>query len=257
MRGNRTEAESAMTRYLQTYPNGAYSSDAHYYMAVISDEKNNKDQALSHFRRVIDAGNIKFLDNALIYTSQTEYQNGNYREALADYSRLANSARNATNKQLGQMGVVRTQSQLGNHHEASRAATELLANSNLSPETITEARYLRGKAYQQVNETESAVEDFQFVANDTRSIYGAEAQFILADTFYKWKSYDRAEAQVKEFMQKGTPHQYWMARAMIVLSDTYKAKGDEFQSKQYLESLKNNYKGGEADIQQMINERLN
>ena len=58
-------------------------------------------------------------------------------------------------------------------------------------------------------------------------------------------------------MQKGTPHQYWMARAMIVLSDTYKAKGDEFQSKQYLESLKNNYKGGEADIQQMINERLN
>ena len=39
-------------------------------------------------------------------------------------------------------------------------------------------------------------------------------------------------------MQKGTPHQYWMARAMIVLSDTYKAKGDEFQSNQYLESLK-------------------
>ena len=257
MRGNRTEAESAMTRYVQTYPNGAYSSDAHYYLAVISDEKNNKDQALSHFRRVIDAGNIKFLENALIYTSQTEYQNGNYREALADYSRLANSARNATNIQLGQIGVVRTQSQLGNHHEASRAATELLANNSLSPETITEVRYLRGKAYQQINETESAVEDFQLIANDTRSIYGAEAQFILADTFYKWNSFDRAEAQVKEFMQKGTPHQYWMARSMIVLSDTYKAKGDEFQAKQYLESLKNNYKGGEADIQQMINDRLN
>ena len=61
MRGNRTEAESAMTRYLQTYPNGAYSSDAHYYMAVIADEKNNKDQALSHFRRVIDAGNVSTL----------------------------------------------------------------------------------------------------------------------------------------------------------------------------------------------------
>jgi tetratricopeptide (TPR) repeat protein len=256
MRGNRTEAETAMTRYVQTYPNGAYSSDAHYYLGVISDEKNNKDQALSHFRRVIDAGNIKFLDNALIYTSQTEYQNGNYREALADYSRLANSARSATNKQLGQVGVVRTQSQLGNYHEASRAATELLANSNLSPETITEARYLRGKAYQQINESENAIEDFQFISNDTRSIYGAEAQFILADTFYKWKSYDRAEAQVKEFMQKGTPHQYWMARSMILLSDTYMAKGDEFQAKQYLESLKNNYKGDETDIQQMINERL-
>ncbi len=58
-------------------------------------------------------------------------------------------------------------------------------------------------------------------------------------------------------MQKGTPHQYWMARALIVLSDTYLAKGDEFQAKQYLESLRNNYQGGEEDIRQMIHERLN
>ena len=99
--------------------------------------------------------------------------------------------------------------------------------------------------------------DFQFVANDTRNVYGAEAQFILADTYYQRESYDRAEAQVKEFMQKGTPHQYWMARALIVLSDTYHAKGDEFQARQYLESLRNNYQGEEEDIQQMINARLN
>lgn len=256
MRGNRTDAESAMTKYIQSYPNGAYSSDAHYYLAVIADERKNQDLALSHFRKVIDAGNVKFLDNALIYTAQTEYKNENFRQALADYSRLANSARNATNRQLGQIGVVRTQSQLGGYHEAARAATDLLSNSNLSPETVIEARYLRGKAYQQVNETDNAMADFQFVANDTRSIYGAEAQFILADTYYRWKSYDRAEAQVKEFMQKGTPHQYWMARALIVLSDTYLAKGDEFQAKQYIESLKSNYKGNEADIQQMINERI-
>lgn len=257
MRGNRSEAESAMTRYLQTYPNGAYNSDANYYLGVIADERGNKQQALTHFRRVIDASSPKFLDNALIYASQTEYANGNFRQALADYSRLASAARNAANKQVGQLGVARSQSKLGGYHEAARAATELLSNSNLSPEIVTEARFLRGKAYQQVNEVESAMADFQFVANDTRSVYGAEAQFILADTYYRWKSYDRAEAQVKSFMQKGTPHQYWMARALIVLSDTYKAKGDDFQAKQYLESLKNNYKGNEADIREMINERLN
>ena len=257
MRGNRADAESSMTRYLQSFPNGAYNSDAHYYLGVIADEKGDKQQALSRFRRVIDASNMKFLDNALIYTSQAEFANGNYQQALADYTRLANAARNATNKQMGQLGVVRTQSKLGSYHEAARAATELLTNSGLSPETVIEARYLRGKAYQQVNETENAMADFQFVANDTRSSYGAEAQFILADTYYRWKSYDRAEAQVKEFMKKGTPHQYWMARTLIILSDTYLANGDEFQARQYLESLRSNYKGDEADIQQMINERLN
>ena len=57
-------------------------------------------------------------------------------------------------------------------------------------------------------------------------------------------------------MQKGTTHQYWMARALIVLSDTYLAKGDEFQAQQYIESLRSNYKGDEADIQEMIKERI-
>ena len=257
MRGSRSDAKAAMTRYLQSYPNGAYSSDANYYLGLIADEQGDYQQAMVHFRRVVEAGNVKFLDNALIYTSETEYKNGNYRQALADYSRLASSARNATNQQIGQMGMVRAHVQLGGHHEAIRAANNLLTNTNLAPETVIQARFLRGKAYQAVNEVDNAMADFRFVANDTRSIHGAEAQFILADTYYRWKSYDRAEAQVKEFMQKGTPHQYWMARALIVLSDTYMANGDEFQAKQYLESLRNNYQGGEEDIRQMINERLN
>lgn len=256
MRGTKTEAETALTRYLQTYPNGAYSSDANYHLGVIADEKGNKPQAMAHFRKVADAGNVKFLDNALIYVSREEYDSGNYRQALADYSRLASIARNQANKQVGQMGIVRAQSKLGGYHEAARAAGELLANSNLSPEITTEAHYLRGKAYLEVREPDKAMADFQAIASDTRSKYGAEAQFILADTYYKWKSYDKAEAQVNDFMKKGTAHQYWMARAIIVLSDTYVAKGNDFQAKQYLESLKSNYKGTESDIRDMINERL-
>lgn len=257
MKGSKADAELALNRYIQSYPNGAYSSDANYYLGVIADEKGNTQQAQAHFRKVIDASSPKFLENALTYTAKAEYEIGNYRQALADYSRLATSARSTTNKQTGLLGVVRVQSKLESYHEAARAATELLGTSNLSPETVTEVTYLRGKAYQQAREVESAMADFQSIAKDTRSVYGAEAQFIIADTYFKWQSYDKVEAQVKEFMKLGTPHQYWMARSLIVLSDTYAAKGDNFQAKQYLESLQTNYKGNEEDIKQMINERLN
>ena len=256
MRGSKNEAESAMQRYLQSYPNGVYNADANYHLGVIADEKGNKPQAAAYFRKVVDAGSAKYLDDALSYVAATEYNNGNFNQSLADYSRLANSARSSGNQQIGQMGVVRSQYRLNKFHETARAATSLLANSNLSPEIIAETRYLRGKSYQQVNETDKAMTDFQSLAQDTRNVYGAEAQFLIADAYYRWKSYDKAESQVKDFMKKGTPHQYWMARALIVLSDTYAAKGDNFQARQYIESLKNNYKGSEADIQQMINERL-
>ena len=184
---------------------------------MIADEKGNKDEALGYFRKVIDAGNTKFMENALLYAAQAEYEKGNYRQALADYAKLANASRNAANRQEGLMGMLRTQMKLENYNEAVRTATDLLASAALSPEMATEARYLRGKAYLQLKDPDKAMADFQAIANDTRSVYGAEAQFILADTYYRWKSYDRAEAQVKDFMQKGTPHQYWMARAIICL----------------------------------------
>jgi tetratricopeptide (TPR) repeat protein len=256
--GNRGQAESALRQYLQNFPNGVFNSDANYHLGVIANERGNQTQALAHFRRVIDASSPRFMDDALVFTSQAEFNRGNFREALADYSRLANVARSTANRQIGQLGVVRSQSRLGNFHEAIRGANEVLDNAaNLSPETVTEMRYLRGKARMQTGETNAAIEDLQAIATDTRSVFGAEAQFILADTYFRWNEFDRAIAQVNDFMQRGTPHQYWMARAVIVFADAHRAKGDDFTARQFLENLRSNYQGGEADIQQMINERLN
>ncbi|HUI33392.1 MAG TPA: tetratricopeptide repeat protein [Dysgonamonadaceae bacterium] len=256
MRGSKSDAQNSLSKYLQSYPNGAYSSDANYYLGVIANENNNTDKAMSHFRSVVDANNGKFLESALAYVAQTEYNRNNYQQALQDYARLSNVAQSLAHKQTAQLGMARANSKLNNYHEAARAIDQLLENKNLSPETLTEAHYLRGKAYQQVREVDKAMADYQAIANDTRSVYGAEAQFRLAEAYYNWESYDKAEAQVKEFMQKTTPHQYWLARALIVLSDTYKAKGDNFQARQYLESLQANYKGDEPEIKEMIQERL-
>ena len=257
MRGNRAEAERGFQTYLQSFPNGAFNSDAHYHLGVISYERGNRAQAMTHFRRVIDASSPRFMDNALIRTSQFEFANGNFREALADFSRLANVARSTAHRQTGQLGVARSQARLGNFHETIRAANDLLDNANLSPETVTEARFLRGSARIQTGETNAAMEDFRAISEDTRSVFGAEAQFLLAENYLRGGQYARAEAQVRDFMTRGTPHQYWMARAIIVLSDALRARGDDFQARQFLENLRANYQGGEAHIQQMINERLN
>lgn len=257
MRGTKRDAESSLNKYLQSFPNGAYASDAHYYLGTIADENNDIPKAMGHLKQVIDANNGKFLENALSYVAENEYNGGNYQEALAHYARLNNAAQSLAHKQTAQLGMARANARLNNYHEVTRAVDLFLENKNLPPETTTEAYYLRGKAYQQVREVDKAMNDFTAIAKDTRSVYGAEAQFLLAEAYYNWKSYDKAEAQVKEFMQKTTPHQYWLARALIVLSDTYYAKGDKFQARQYIESLKANYHGNESDIEQMIGERLN
>lgn len=257
MKGNKNDARGALNKYLQSYPEGVYSSNAHYYLGTIAQENNETAKAVSHFKQVIGANNDRFIGNALLYVANAEYNDGDYQEALAHYAHLNNVAQSITHKQDAQLGMARSNTQLDNYHETIQAANQLLENKNLSPQNETEIRYLRGKAYQQVREVDKAMNDFIKIADDTRNVYGAEAQYILAQAYYSWESYDKAEAQVKEFMQKTTPHQYWLARALIVLSDTYYAKDDKFQARQYIKSLKANYKGNESDIQQMIEERLN
>ena len=259
MRNNRAEAETALRNYLHNFPNGAFNSDANYHLGVIALDRGDQTQALLHFRRVIDASSPRFMDNALVRTSQIEFNRGNFHEALADYSRLASVARSSANRQVGQLGVVRSQSRLGNFHDVIRGANELLDNdaATLSPENAIEMRYLRGRARVQTGDTSNAMTDFRAIAGETRTVFGAEAQFILAETYYRQGNYARAEAQVRDFMTRGTPHQYWMARAIIVLADALRAQGDTFQSRQFLENLRANYQGNEAHIQEMINERLN
>ena len=57
------------------------------------------------------------------------------------------------------------------------------------------------------------------------------------------------------FAAMNTQHQYWLARCFIVLADIYLDRGDWFQAKQYLLSLKTNYRN-QDDVQPMIDSRL-
>ena len=85
---------------------------------------------------------------------------------------------------------------------------------------------------------------------------GAETKYLTAECYYHLEELDNAENEIISFTQQKTQQQYWLAKALILLSDIYLPRGDEFQAQQYLLSLQNNYKRTNDDILSIVEEKL-
>ncbi len=72
---------------------------------------------------------------------------------------------------------------------------------------------------------------------------------------YNADEYTAAEKEILNFIDKSTPHAYWLARSFILLSEEYVAMDKKLDARQYLLSLQQNYHADD-DIKQMINERF-
>ena len=56
-RGRTEEAKSSLNKYLQTFPEGAFSLNAHYYLCQIGNEQKNYDMVLLHSGKLLEYPN--------------------------------------------------------------------------------------------------------------------------------------------------------------------------------------------------------
>ena len=255
-RGDINQAQSSMKNYLQSFPSGAFSTNAHYYLANTYYQQKNFGEAKKEYSKVLEAGNTKFTEEAVARTAELQYKDEEYADALQSYERLQNIAESKTNREVGSLGVIRSASQLNNYNSIVSAANLLLKDSSINPEIAEEARFYRAKAYLELKETSLAVKDLEVLAKDTRTVFGAEAKYLLAQYYFNNGHSSDAKAIVQNYIKQGTPHQYWLAKSFILLSDIYIAENDKLQARQYLESLQSNYKNTNDDIHTLIRERL-
>ena len=120
---------------------------------------------------------------------------------------------------------------------------------------MVEVKYWKAKALVSNKNTSQARPLLEELSKDTRSKYGAEADYLLSQLLFDSGDLEGAEKVIMEFINEGTPHMYWLARSFILLSDIYKSQGKEVEARQYLISLQSNYTEKD-DIAEMIAKRL-
>lgn len=255
MRGEIVPAKASFMRYLLNYPNGAFSMNAHYYLSLVGKEQKDEEAILQHTGKLLEYPNNPYSEEALLMHGEILFNHKDYSKALADYKQLQARATTTERRQLGSTGILRCAALLKDDIEVIQAATALLTEAKLTPDLHTEALYYRAKSYLNQKATKKAMDDFKILAKDTRTLYGAEAKYLVAQQLYSAGDYVAAEKEVLNFIDQSTPHAYWMARSFILLSDVYVAMNKKLDARQYLLSLQQNYHAND-DIEGMIEERL-
>ncbi|MGL4993488.1 MAG: tetratricopeptide repeat protein [Bacteroidales bacterium] len=255
IKGNRDAADKSFVDYIQSFPQGAFTLSANYYLGTMAYEKGDMDRAMGYLNLVTSMPKSIYTEDAVTVLATINYVKKEYREAQRLYRELSALASKRSVKLQANIGEIRSAYALSEYAEVNLIASRLLEDKSLDPDQLGEILYLHAKSLMAEKQSGKAADVWMILSKDTRSAYGAEAKFQLADYYYRAKQYDKAEKTLGEFVEQGTPHQYWMARSFILWSDIYMQQDDPFQAKQYLMNLRGNYKAND-DIDGMIEERL-
>lgn len=251
--------EEAVSAYRSVIENHPHTAEAQTALANLKDIYTRQGRVQEYAALAQQAGHAlspREIDQMTADAALRAYSEGNHAQAIEFYKQLEAQTQNTEVRRTAQLGLLRSAHALQDHNLTIKTATRLLDSPRASAELAGEARLLRAQAYMATGDAKQAVADYQTLSRDQHTVYGAQAVVMLAQYAYDTQQYQSAEQVLTPFIDSGTSHSYWLARAFVLLSDVYAKTGRTLEARQYLLSLRSNYTESE-EINSMIQQRLN
>lgn len=256
--GNWQKALVSLQSYAQRYPKGKYLSTNRFYMAECYRELDRKEQACDLYRQVFEAGEGSFVEQAAAQYAALSYGMERYQDAFTGYETLHKVARFESNKLLALQGMMRAAYHGKEYKEAVKYADLVTSWKDIKAADAREARFTKAKALLAASEREQAMALMAELAADPTSAEGAEAAYIqILDSFDRGRFQD-VENQVYALSESGTTQTYWMAKAFLILGDSFVENGDFRQARATFESIRDGYRAvsGDDDVPEAVRMRL-
>lgn len=249
-----TAALPALERYVDKFPQGAFITGASFYLGDCQMREGQKEKALKNLETVIAAPRSEFTESALVKAATLSYGLAKYDTALAHFSTLEATAENRINLTEAFYGKMKSNYMMKNYEGALTDAGKLLAVEKLTDQMKLEAMMIRANSYYFSDELPLAKSEFKKIAALSQGEAGAEATFNAAEIEFKLSDTKSAEKTAFELINRYTAYDYWIARGFILLSDIYVKNGNDFQAKQTLQSIIDNYEGD--DLRKIASEKF-
>lgn len=238
---NWKRALESFNKYIEKFPEGNFILNAWYYKGECELKNLNNEQALLAFNYVINKPRNNFSETALIEAARINMDKKDFTTALSNYLILDSIAEIDENIIEARFGQVICNFSLGQFTETAEAAQRLQKTSGIPIEVDRKARYYLAKSYLAIGETDKALEQLGKIATDVKNEEGAEAKYLICESYLNQEKQEKAEKEIFNFIDLNSPHQYWMAKAFILLSKIYHNKKDDFQALNTLQSIISNY----------------
>lgn len=235
-------AKTALAEYVQEYPSGRSRDKAGFYMAECLRLTGDYERARDAYEEVIDRGTGVFVETAMLRYADLSFRLEHWDEAYLAYTSLYGKFPAGETGRDALVGRMRSAYRAKLYPEAEECAGAVAASDSVSAGLLREAEYVRAKSLLSLSRRDDAYELFSRLAKNPSDAYGAESEYLLVQDKFDRADYRGVEELVYAFSDSGTKQNYWLARAFLVLGDSFAEQGDLRQAKATFESVRDGYR---------------
>jgi tetratricopeptide (TPR) repeat protein len=255
--GDCDKAQPLLSAYIQKYGEGFFLLHAHFYRAECFFSKGYEFEALPDYEYVLQYTKNSFTETSLVNASQIAINSYQYDKALGFLQRLENEAELKPNLLVARKGMMVCYEKLKNNSKIIEIGDKYIVTEKITPADKRWANMLMAKAYEAMQDSVNALVKYKTVAVEHATKEGAEARYYVALYAFNQQKYDEAEKEIIDFLEKNSPHQYWLGKSYILWAKIFIQRNELFQARYTLQNVMQHYKNKEDGIIAEANDMLN
>jgi len=240
--GRWANAKTTLTSYLEKFPNGSFTTRAHYYKAESHYQLKENEAALNDYDFVLALPWNEFSEPSAKRAADIAYRSGNFTKAGNYYGLLRNTAMSKENLQLAYSGMMRSYYNSDQFELAATYADTLLAMPELDENVMKEVQFFKAKSLQRTSKYSEALAVYQQLQTAKNENISGEARYRIAEIYYQQDKLKEAEAAAAEALKENAGNEYWAVKSYLLISDILVRQKDYFNAKATLQSLVKNTK---------------
>ena len=250
------KAVELFSKYIDHYPNGYFSINAHYYKSQCLINNNEFFKAKEDLDYVYKQGNSKFTEKVLSQLCDIyHYEDQDWNKAFISYKELYHIAEYKSNKIKAIKGLSICSYELEKYNTCIKYGKLVLDSIQ---HQVSDDNYLlkfyMARSYYDLNKLDSAYQLFDSLSINQDNEFSVEALYWKAIIHFKNAEYDTCKKLCYHFISDVPTNEYWRVRCFILLADIFSFENNNYQAKATLESIIENYEGN--DLKLIAQEKL-